>query len=145
MARFRPQNAAERLLGFLPAGSIRRAIRRHRRWRTTLGRFSIQQSADRRSLFIAIAMAGAAFAERMARGRLIRHPPQDAGEAQEKLLYLMSLSIGADIDFSAAELRQIKKTLQEFQAELRLLLRMKCLEDTVAQPQGGMDGRRQSL
>jgi hypothetical protein len=117
---------AKRLLGFLIPGRMDRIIRRHRRWRALAGRLSIRREENQRSLWIAIttctAMAGAILAERMAWRRLVRYLPRNPHDAQNKLLYLMALSIGGDTKFTRQEFDQITATLRDFEAELKALL-----------------------
>lgn len=68
------------------------------------------------------AMGAAVLAERLAWRLFVRSQPADANEARNKVLYLLSLSIGMGTGFSSRETALISASLGEFASEVRGLL-----------------------
>ena len=106
-------------------GDIADAITRHRYWRRRVGELALRR-ARRRNWFATVALfalASNTFLETLAWRRLLHMRPRDAGDARQKLLYLMSVSIGDGVTFTSHDIGLINTSLRGFETELAALLK----------------------
>ena len=106
-------------------GDIGHAITRHRHWRRRVDELTLRR---RRRLhwFGTIApftLAAAKALEAIAWRRLLRMRARHADDARQKVLYLMSVSIGEGVTLSSRDIDLIDTSLRGFETELAALLR----------------------
>lgn len=115
-------------------------IERHRRLLAALATFSRKATAARDRAWGApaawLGLTISQILERSARRRLIRRKPVGIFEAEQKILYLIAVTVGQDIDLRPAEIREVVASVEEFKAELAALLRGVGHRDSV----NSMDG-----
>jgi hypothetical protein len=95
-------------------------IARHRRWHTAVADLS-RRKADSWTIRAIVAGLGLVFArsfEMSARRRLIHRKPEDAAEAEQKVLYLMGAAIARNMVLNPDEAAQVGASVKDFTAEL---------------------------
>lgn len=105
-------------------GNLGYAITRHRHWRRRVGELALRRRR-RRDWFAtaASALAAATVLEAIAWRRLLHMRPRHAGDARQKMLYLMSVSIGDGVTFTSHDIGLINTSLRGFETELAALLK----------------------
>lgn len=105
-------------------GNMRHAIRRHRHWLRRVGELALRRR-QRQNWFgtiAAVALAAATLLEALAWRQLLHMRARNADDARHKVLYLMAVSIGQGVTFTARDINLINATLLGFGMELAALL-----------------------
>lgn len=107
------------------AGDIGHAIARHRQWRRRVDELALRRRR-RRDWFgtiISVALASATVLEVIAWRRLLHMRARHADDARQKVLYVMSASIGAGVALTSHDIDLINASLLGFETELAALLK----------------------
>lgn len=104
------------------SAAMARCIERHRRWHAAVARLSRRKAPpDSWAIRAIVARLGLVFArsfEMSARRRVIHRKPEDAAEAEQKVLYLMAATIARNMELNLGEAAEVGASVKDFTAEL---------------------------
>ncbi len=108
------------------SAAMTRCIERHRRWHAAVAGLSRPKappvSWTIRAMVTRLGLMFARSFEMSARRRLIHLKPEDAAEAEQKVLYLMAVTIARNMELNLDEAAEVGASVKEFKAELVELL-----------------------
>jgi 2-keto-3-deoxy-galactonokinase len=108
------------------SAGMARCIERHRRFLAAVATFSAKRTtasgSTRRAVAVWAGLTINQIRERLARRQLVSRTAVDAHEAEQKILYLIAVTVARGMNLRPAEITEIVASVEEFRTELGGLL-----------------------
>jgi 2-keto-3-deoxy-galactonokinase len=108
------------------SAGMARCIERHRRFLAAVATFSAKRTtasgSTRRAVAVWAGLTISQIRERLARRQLVSRTAVDAHEAEQKILYLIAVTVARGKNLRPAEITEIVASVEEFRTELGGLL-----------------------